>query len=150
MVRRPRYFEVVFKDFNVKLAVIEVLMYGREPKLPPWSLDDALRARGITGDIWLYADEHYPDQVVPDARLYFENLDLPTELLGGIRELIFDAACRVYFECSPDWEGETDQFDVATLDDLPLLPHLKRVLGANWLAPHLRDVLRSNGIEVIL
>ncbi|MCU1647718.1 MAG: hypothetical protein JWN03_7993 [Nocardia sp.] len=90
-----------FVDFNLKLSVIDVLMYGFHPRLPPWSLERALEARGVTGDLWAYSIDNYPDQIVPEARAYFERLDLPGDLLGGIEELNFDGGCRVYFECCP-------------------------------------------------
>lgn len=138
-----------FVDFSVKLSVIEELMYGDDPKLPPWSLEQALEAVGFTGDLWEYSNDNYFDQVVPEARVYFENLELPAELLGGIEELVFDGGSQVYFECCPHWDGEGEQFDVASLDDLDLLPNLKRVIGAGWLAPHLHNVLRSRGIEIV-
>lgn len=139
----------MFADFNLKLSVIDVLMYGFHPSLPPWSLTDALEAQGVTGDLWAYSIENYPDQIVPEARAYFESLELPTDLLIGIEELNFDGGCRVYFECCPHWDGESEQFDVTSLDDLDLLPNLKRVVSADWLAPHLKEVLRSRGIEMI-
>lgn len=136
-------------DFSIKLAVIEELTYGESPKLAPWSLEDALEARGFDDDLWEYSFDNYHDQVVPEARTYFESLELPTDLLAGVEQLIFDGGCQVYFECCPHWDGEGDQFDVASLDDLHLLPNLKRVIGADWLASHLQTVLRSRGIELI-
>lgn len=138
-----------FVDFSLKLAVIEELMYSESPKLAPWSLEDTLEARGFDGDLWEYSFDKYHDQVMPEARTYFESLELPTDLLTGVEQLIFDGGCQVYFECCPHWDGEGDQFDVASLDDLHLLPSLKRVIGADWLAPHLQTVLRSQGIELI-
>lgn len=136
-------------DFNLKLAVIEELMYGESPKLAPWSLADTLKAQGFEGDLWEYSADKYWDQVMPEAQAHFESLELSAELLEGIEQLIFDGGCQVYFECCPHWDGEGEQFDVATLDDLHLLPNLKRVLGAELLAPHLQTDLRTRGIELI-
>ncbi|MEV0684847.1 hypothetical protein AB0I35_13380 [Nocardia sp. NPDC050378] len=138
-----------FVDFNLKLAVIEELMYSEAPKLEPWSLEDTLKAQGFDGDLWEYSVDNYFDQIVPEAKAYFENLELSTELLAGVEQLIFDGGCQVYFQCCPHWDGETEQFDVASVEDLHLLPNLKRVLGAESLAPHLRTVLESRGIELI-
>ncbi|MFD3508000.1 DUF6892 domain-containing protein [Nocardia sp. NPDC058666] len=138
-----------FVDFNLKLAVIEELMYGESPKLEPWSLEETLEAQGFDGDLWEYSADNYYDQVMPEAQTYFESLELSAELLAGIEQLIFDGGCQVYAECCPHWDGEGEQFDVASLDDLHRLPNLKRVLGAQLLAPHLQAVLRSRGIELI-
>ncbi|WP_435874247.1 DUF6892 domain-containing protein [Nocardia fluminea] len=124
-------------------------MYGEAPKLEPWSLEDTLEAQGFDGDLWEYSADNYYDQVVPEAQAYFENLELSAELLAGIEQLIFDGGCQVYFECCPHWDGEGKQFDVASLDDLHLLPNLRRVLGAELLAPQLQTILRSRGLELI-
>ncbi|GGK62315.1 DUF6892 domain-containing protein [Nocardia camponoti] len=40
-----------FVDFNLKLAVIEELMYSEFPVLAPWSLRATLEARGFDGDL---------------------------------------------------------------------------------------------------
>lgn len=138
-----------FVDFNLKLAVIEELMYGASAKLAPWSLADTLKAQGFDGDLWKYSAQNYYDQVMPEAQAYFESLELSTELLGGVEQLIFDGGCQVYAECCPHWDGEGEQFDVAGLDDLHLLPNLKRVIGAESLAPQLQADLRARGIELI-
>ncbi|MEU4418657.1 DUF6892 domain-containing protein [Nocardia salmonicida] len=138
-----------FVDFNLKLAVIEELMYSQSPKLEPWSLEKTLEAQGFDGDLWEYSADNYYDQVMPQAQAYFESLELSAELLTGIEQLIFDGGCQVYAECCPHWDGEGEQFDVVSLDDLHLLPNLERVLGAELLAPHLRTVLRSRDIELI-
>ncbi|MFE6857656.1 DUF6892 domain-containing protein [Nocardia sp. NPDC057668] len=138
-----------FVDFNLKLAVIEALMYEGSPKLEPWSLETTLSAQGFDGDLWEYSADNYWDQVVPEAKTYFEELELPAELLAEVEQLIFDGGCQIYFDCCPHWDGEGSQFDVANLDDLHLLPNLKRVLGAEWLDSELQAVLRARGIELI-
>ncbi|MFC8041976.1 DUF6892 domain-containing protein [Nocardia sp. NPDC057353] len=138
-----------FVDFNFKLAVIEELMFGEFPKLEPWSLEDTLEARGFDGDLWEWSFDNHRDRVVPEAREYFENLELSPDLLAGVEQLTFDGGCEIYAECCPHWDGEGDQFDVARLDDLPLLPNLRRVIGAELLSPELRAVLRARGIELV-
>ncbi|MFD3746256.1 DUF6892 domain-containing protein [Nocardia sp. NPDC058633] len=138
-----------FVDFNLKLAVIEELMYIESPKLEPWSLEKTLEAQGFDGDLWEYSADNFYDQFMPQAQAYFESLELSAELLTGIEQLAFCGESQVYFECCPHWDGEGEQFDVVSLDDLHLLPNLKRVLGAELLAPHLRMVLRSRDIELI-
>ncbi|WP_405496661.1 DUF6892 domain-containing protein [Nocardia sp. NBC_00511] len=90
-----------FVDFNLKLAVVEELMYGDSPKLAQWSLEDTLRAQGFGGDLWEYSADTYWDQIVPEARTYFENLELSPALLATVEQLIFDGACQIYFECCP-------------------------------------------------
>ncbi|GGQ10496.1 DUF6892 domain-containing protein [Streptomyces mutabilis] len=70
-------------------------------------------------------------QVVPEARSYFASSEISEELLAGVEELCMDGGNQVYRECAPVWDGEDDLFDVASLDDLVLLPNLRRVLGSD-------------------
>ncbi|MFI8306119.1 DUF6892 domain-containing protein [Streptomyces sp. NPDC085927] len=83
---------------------------------------------------------------MPEARAYFESLEIGDELLSGVEELCMDGGNRVYQECAPVWDGEDDLFGIASLDDLALLPNLRRVLGAEFLGPDLADVLERRGI----
>ncbi|MFF0110099.1 DUF6892 domain-containing protein [Streptomyces hirsutus] len=136
-----------FKDFNFKLVVIEQLMYIDEKLTPRFSLAGLLKEKGLGDDSWEYAQEHdLAYKVVPEARAYFESLEIGDELLAGVEELCMDGGNRVYQECAPVWDGEDDLFDIASLDDLALLPNLRRVLGTEFLGPGLVDVLESRGV----
>ncbi|MFF8092955.1 DUF6892 domain-containing protein [Streptomyces sp. NPDC016675] len=136
-----------FKDFNFKLVVVEQLMYIDEKLTPPFRLADLLRERGLGGDPWEYAHRHGLDyKVVPEARAFFESLEIGDELLAGVEELCMDGGNQVYQECAPVWDGEDDLFDISSLDDLTLLPKLRRVLGSEFLGPELQDELRGRGI----
>ncbi|MFE9057520.1 DUF6892 domain-containing protein [Streptomyces mutabilis] len=137
----------MFKDFNFKLIVVEQLMYIDETLTPRFSLADLLKEKGLGDDPWEYAQQHgLTYQVVPEARSYFASLEISEDLLAGVEELCMDGGNQVYQECAPVWDGEDDLFDVASLDDLVLLPNLRRVLGSEFLAPELRDVLGARGI----
>lgn len=136
-----------FKDFNFKLVVIEQLMYIDEKLTPRFGLAGLLGEKGLGNDPWEYAQEHdLAYKVVPEARAYFESLEIGDELLAGVEELCMDGGNQVYQECAPVWDGEDDLFDIASLDDLALLPNLRRVLGSEFLGPELADVLESRGI----
>ncbi|MFJ1758915.1 DUF6892 domain-containing protein [Amycolatopsis sp. NPDC088138] len=76
----------------------------------------------------------------------FEALEIGAELLASVEQLSMDGGLQVYQECSPIWDGEDDLYDVTSLDDLALLPNLRRVVGSEFLGPQLREVLRARGI----
>ncbi|MFH8759986.1 DUF6892 domain-containing protein [Streptomyces atroolivaceus] len=89
--------------------------------------------------------------VLDEARAYFEALEISDELLATVDELVFDGGNQVFHECSPVRDGEDDLFDVRSLDDLPLLPNLKRVLGADDMVavPGEEEAFAARGIEVV-
>jgi hypothetical protein len=133
-----------FTDFNLKLIVVEQLMYTDRKLTPPFRIADVL---GVA-DPW---DHTYrrglAHQVVPEARAYFESLEIGAELLATVEKLVMDGGLRVYQECAPVWDGEDELFDVTSLEDLALLPNLRRVVGSEFLGPRLRETLRSRGVE---
>ncbi|MFD9736730.1 DUF6892 domain-containing protein [Umezawaea sp. NPDC059074] len=136
-----------FQDFNLKLVVVDKLMYVDGTLTPRFDIAELLRDKGLGNDPWMYAyDNDLAYQVLPQARDHFEALEIGDDLLAGVEELVMDGGLRVYAECSPVWDGEDDLFDVAALDDLALLPNLRRVLGSEFLGKTLRDDLRARGI----
>ncbi|WAX81645.1 DUF6892 domain-containing protein [Streptomyces sp. KMM 9044] len=136
-----------FKDFNFKLVVIEQLMYVDEKLTPQFSLAGLLKEKGLGDDTWEYAQKHdLAYRVVSEARAYLESLELGDELLAGVEELRVDGGNRVYRKCAPVWDGEDGLFDVTSLEDLALLPNLRRVLGSELLGPDLAGVLESRDI----
>ena len=83
---------VQFKDFNFKLAVIERLMYQRDLLTPRFDVYDfaaAYTARQI--DI---EEEGY--DIIPEVQAYFEQLDIPAELLPLIEEIDMDGGDTIY------------------------------------------------------
>ncbi|MEU3220365.1 hypothetical protein [Streptomyces sp. NPDC006971] len=142
----------VFRDFNFKLLVVEQLMYIDETLTPRFSIEDHMRARGID-DLHAYVEENDLEyQVLDEARAYFERLEIGDDLLASVKRLTFDGGNQVFMECAPVWDGEDDLFDVRSLDDLELVPNLKRFLGARSLTltvPDAIETLRARGIETI-
>ncbi|MEU6847091.1 hypothetical protein ABZ930_35005 [Streptomyces sp. NPDC046716] len=136
-----------FTDLNFKLVVIEKLMYDDETLTPAFRMADLLKERGLGDDPWTYAYDHdLAFKVVPEAKEYFEALEISDELLASVEELGMDGGLRVYQECAPVWDGEDDLFDIQVLDDLALLPNLRRVCGSEFLGPELRSALAARGI----
>ncbi|WP_411108677.1 DUF6892 domain-containing protein [Streptomyces sp. c-19] len=139
----------VFHDFNFKLLVVEKLMYWDETLSPAFSLKQHMRARGVE-DLDAYVEENELEYTVLDeARTYFEELEIPTELLATVEELTFDGGHQVFMECAPVWDGEDDLFDVHRLDDLDLLPNLKLFTGRRELEhilPGALEILAARGI----
>ncbi|MEU1351786.1 hypothetical protein ABZ438_30330 [Streptomyces sp. NPDC005786] len=140
-----------FRDFNFKLLVIDQLMYTDETLTPAFRIADCLKAKGVDDPQTYAYDNDLTYTVLPEARAYFEALEISTELLATVEELILDGGLSVYQECSPVWDGEDDLFDVGSLDDLDLLPNLKLISGVEDCgigAAFDVDVLAARGIAV--
>ncbi|MFB7578847.1 DUF6892 domain-containing protein [Streptomyces hydrogenans] len=139
-----------FRDFNLKLVVIDVLMYRQDLLTPAFDLDARMRERGIDIPAVYVLENDIDDEVLDESRTFFEELVIGDELLAGVDTLCFDAGQEIYRQCAPAWGGEDDLFDICTLDDLALLPNLKRVTAVDdgtLVAPGKWETFAARGIE---
>ncbi|MFB7425268.1 hypothetical protein ACFC0K_18515 [Streptomyces hydrogenans] len=139
-----------FRDFNLKLVVIDVLMYRQDLLTPAFDLDARMRQRGIDIPAVYVLENDIDDEVLDESRTFFEELVIGDELLAGVDTLCFDAGQEIYRQCAPAWGGEDDLFDIRTLDDLALLPNLKRVTAVDdgtLVAPGKWETFAARGIE---
>jgi hypothetical protein len=112
-----------FKDFNFKLAVIQVLMYDKEllkPKFDLYDFVDNYKERKIDTE-----QEGY--EIIPEVKKYFEELEIPADLISLVDKLYQDGGDEIYMQLSPFWGGEDERFNITSTDDLKLLPNLKQV-----------------------
>ncbi|MFJ1566237.1 DUF6892 domain-containing protein [Streptomyces erythrochromogenes] len=139
-----------FRDFNLKLLVVEKLMYWDGRLTPPFSLRAHMTARGI-GDLDAYVAENDLEYtVLDDARAPFEALEIPAELLATVEELTFDGGPPGLHGVRPGPGGGGRPFDVRRLDDLALLPDLKLFTGVSapeHTIPGALEPLCARGIE---
>ncbi|WPO70103.1 MULTISPECIES: hypothetical protein [unclassified Streptomyces] len=139
-----------FKDFNFKLVVIDALMYRRDLLTPAFDLDTRMRERGIDIPAVYVLENDVDDKVLDESRTFFEELEIGDKLLAEVETLCFDAGHEIYRHCAPAWGGEDDLFDIHSLDDLALLPNLKRVTAVDdgtLVAPGKRETFATRGIE---
>ncbi|MEU0991233.1 DUF6892 domain-containing protein [Streptomyces sp. NPDC005953] len=135
-----------FTDFNFKLLVVEQLMYSDETLTPKFHLAERL---GVDNPFGYAVEKDLAYTVLPEARTFFEALEISDELLASVEVLIADGGNEVYNECAPMWDGEDDLFDVRSLDDLALLPNLKCIAGAEegiLAVPNKLEILAARGI----
>ncbi|PJE96571.1 hypothetical protein CUT44_18565 [Streptomyces carminius] len=141
-----------FRDFNFKLLVVEKLMYWDRTLTPPFSMSAYLRRKKGVTDLYGYVHGNgLAYTVLDEARDFFERLHIGDELLATVDTLVLDGGHQVYLECAPIWDGEDDLFDVRSLDDLPLLPNLRRIIGADSGGIDVPDkyaILAARGIAV--
>ncbi|AWH84182.1 hypothetical protein HYN59_03210 [Flavobacterium album] len=130
-------------DLNFKLMVVQRLMYEDELLLPKFDVYEFVKNhKGREIDL-----EEISYEMIPEVKAWFENLDIPLELLWDIKELRADGGDEIYHELIPHWDGEDDVFDVVSAEDVKYFPNLKKVtlMGNN---KEVVKFLRENKIKV--
>ncbi len=112
-----------FKDLNFKLAVIEQLMYRKKLLLPIFDL------KAFVGtEKWSKIDRaKHPSKAVAGTKKYLKDLEIPEELLAQV-EILDQNYHTVYHQITPFWDGQGDEFNITSTEDIKLLPNLKQVI----------------------
>ena len=152
----PRPAENRFKDFGLKLLVIEELMYRRKALEPRFDIHEFAREyekREISVESDGYA-------VIPEAERYFRNLGISDELLARVETLHqssgLDGGPGFINHLFPFWDtGAGDEPIAVTakaVADLALLPNLKRISGLenSKPGPKLLKALAELGVELAM
>jgi len=130
-------------DFNLKLMVINQLMYVDEvllPKFEVWEWAQTYTERAV--DI---EKEGYDE--IAEVRAIFKRMEIPMELLIDITELKPDGGDRIYSQLVPFWDGEDNRFEVASVEDIDYLPNLKATNKMNFSKDLVKE-LRARKIKV--
>ena len=130
-----------FKDLNFKLAVIEQLMYRKEllPKFDVKAFVGSEKWRKIN-------QECHPCKAVPGVKKYFRDLEIPTELLAQV-EILDQNYHTAYHQVTPYWDGEGDEFNITSVEDLKRVPNLKQVILLYDRERKMVNEFTSKGIE---
>jgi len=113
-----------FTDFNVKLAVLQHLMYEHRTVEPKFSIYDFIEI--FDGRKIRLSEDGYA--VIPEAKTWFDTLQIPLSALENITEIYQDARDDIYGEIFPYWDGECDTFNITSAEDFALMPNLKKSL----------------------
>lgn len=129
-------------DKNLKLAVIQVLMYERHLLAPEFDVFDFIeRYNGPGSDemrdiVRAYdAIEDIPEDAYgpfPIIRTYFDWLPVPKALAKKVTEIYMDGGNAIYQNVAPYWDGEDGAFELTAndhlTDDLSLFPNLRKAI----------------------
>lgn len=142
MTRTERFQDKtgMFTDFNFKLVVINSLL-GKNKKT---SFSEEL-----TEMIERYVDEYEEFACIPKMVEYFENLRLTETDLAQVDYLIFDGGEEIYSIIMPDWDGESDDFEVRSVKGFEQLINLETVEYISMCDEELMKTFEEAGIEVV-
>lgn len=139
--------KIEFKDFNFKLAVIQVLMYEKELLKPAFDIFEfAKRHRDRKIDV---NEEGY--DIIPEVKEYFERLEIDRKFADEITEISQDGGNDIYMNMIAFWSGEDDVFNIQSFDDTAHFKNLKQMelfYDENFEA--IREELKSKGIAADL
>ncbi|MGP8217198.1 MAG: DUF6892 domain-containing protein [Bacteroidia bacterium] len=131
-----------FKDFNFKLAVIEVLMYQKGLLKPKFNVFDFYKKTHKGKEL-----DPVDNQLIPEAKKYFEELDIPSELLNKVDKIAQHPGNKTIEQVIPIWDGEGTEFDIRSTDDLKLMPNLKQAVLFFDDAENIVEKFKSKGIN---
>jgi hypothetical protein len=139
--------KIEFKDFNFKLAIIQVLMYEKELLKPAFDIFEfAKRYHERTIDV---NSEGY--DIIPEVKEYFEKLEIDRKYADEITEIIQDGGNDIYMNMIAFWSGEDDVFNIRSFEDADHFKNLKKMeIFYDENIDAIREELRVKGIDVDL
>ncbi len=141
-IEKPSGEVILFKDFNFKLTVIQVLMYEKELLKPKFDLSEFVK--------WYDKRQIDPEkegyELIPEVTQFFKDLPIPQKLAGEITEIYQDGGDEIYLNMLPGGSGSEDFFDIRTAEDARMFPHLKKATLC-YAEEKVFDELREMGIE---
>lgn len=151
----PKSTDNRFKDFGLKLLVIEELMYRQkllEPLFDIYEFAQEYEKREISVETDGYT-------IIPEAERYFRRLPISDAMLSRVETLHqssgLDGGPHFMTHLFPFWDpGAGDQpmpVSEKAIEDLHLLPNLKRISGLenSRPSPKLLSALATRGIELV-
>ena len=116
---------LTFKNFNFKLAVLQVLMYEKgliEPKFDIYEFAEEYSRREIDVE----EDGYEP---IKEAVNWFKKLEIPASLADEVDKIVMDGGDDIYMQIYPFWDGEDDYFDLkkVTAEEVAQFKNLKEI-----------------------
>ncbi|SHJ80934.1 hypothetical protein SAMN05444159_1559 [Bradyrhizobium lablabi] len=128
-----------FADPNFKLVVLDALASSGAIQLGP---RDRL-ARHLLDPSYNEARDGY--DLLKPVYAYLVRYPLVVADLAAVEELVFDGGNDIYAYAFPFWDGETDAFDVYSLEGIELLANLRRIEVISLLLD--TDLSRLSGLQ---
>lgn len=130
----------IFEDFGFKLVVINSLL---EKETSFSNKLEEMNEKYVA----VYEGDGF--ECIPEMVEFFENLNLTKEDLALVTELCFDGGEEIYFMIMPEYDGESDEFDVKSIGGFEKLPSLRQVEYISMCSEELMDEFKEKGIEII-
>ena len=135
-----------FENINLKLAIIQVLMYDLEVLKPVFNIFDfAEEASELNIDTESM-------EIIQPALDYMINLPIPKKYAEQVQEIDMDGGNEIYMNLIPQWDGEDETFDLneVGVEELRQFPNLEEatIMSSNF--KQVKAVFDEAGIDVEL
>lgn len=114
-------------DLNLKLAIIQELRDLK--KIPKFSKKDFWKKTfGIKYDM----DEEYNYRLVPEVVMYYQNLEIPADLLFELKSIFWMPSYKIksdkiHNDIFDQWGGEDNEFQIISLEGIEHCQNLKEI-----------------------
>ncbi|WP_211092858.1 DUF6892 domain-containing protein [Chitinophaga polysaccharea] len=115
--------KIEFKDFNFKLAVIQVLMYEKKILQPVFDLYDFIQ--NYEQRVIDIEKEGY--HFIAEVTAYFEALEIDEKYANEVTEISQDAGNEIYRNMRWFWDGEDDTFNIKNFEDVRYFNNLRKM-----------------------
>ena len=88
----------------------------------------------------------HPSKAVSGVRKFFKDLEIPQALLEKV-EVLDQNYHQAYHQVIPFWDGEGDEFNITSTEDVKLLPNLKKVVLFYEREPKMKEAFEALGVE---
>lgn len=139
--------EIVFDNFNFKLAVIQKLMYEKElllPKFDIYEFCDEYEKRDIDP-----IEEGY-DKPIKEVMDWFKKYQIPLSLADEVDEICMDGGDDIYLQIMPNWDGEDDFYDInqISIEEVSQFKNLKKLTLMSTNIEEIREKLKTLNIDI--
>lgn len=138
-------------DFNFKLVIIDNLLYNTKPKLFPSfekEYQNILTSNTYKNEFNEIINKCGSDDYCSSLYEYLKNLKITQEDLDKIESLYFDGGSQIYVDLAPNWDGESELFDVKNIDGIQQLKNLKKVNVFSMTNKTVEEELKKSKYEV--
>lgn len=115
--------KIEFKDFNFKLAVIQVLMYEKKILQPVFDLHDFIQ--NYEQRVINIEKEGY--HFIAEVTAYFESLEIDEKYANEVTEISQDGGNEIYRNMRWFWDGEDDTFNIKNFEDVWYFNNLRKM-----------------------
>ena len=132
-------------NFNLKLVIVNNLMYNRNNSKPSFEeeYNQILNSEEYKAEKKQIESKILYDEMCMNLYNYLVNLKISENDLDKIEAMYFDGGSQIYADLAPSWDGESDIFEVTSIDGIEKLKNLKKISVYSMVTREIEEKLES-------